>query len=51
MEICIKMNMPVICGTEMNKFGQPFIDFSQPVLSKYLPYIMENASTFFNHRS
>ncbi len=52
METCIKMNMPVICGTEMNKFGQPFIDdFSQPVLSKYLPYFMESASTLFNHRS
>jgi len=51
METCIKMNMPVICGTEMNKFGQPFIDdFSQPVLSKYLPYFMESASTLFKTR-
>jgi len=52
METCMKMNMPVICGTEMNKFGQPFIDdFSQPVLSKYLPYFMESASTLFNRRN
>lgn len=51
MKTCIKMDMPVICGTEMNKFGQPFIDdFSQPVLSKYLPYFMESASTLFNPR-
>jgi len=51
METCIKMNMPVICGTEMNKFGQPFIDdFSQPILSKYLPYFMESASTLFRTR-
>jgi len=44
METCRKMNMPVICGTEMNKFGQPFVDdFTQPELSRYLPYFLKSA--------
>ncbi len=34
---CIRMNIPVICGTEMNKYGQPFVDnFNSPELNKYL---------------
>jgi len=42
--VCIRMRMPVVCGTEMNKFGQPFVDdFSQPELKKYLPYLLESA--------
>ena len=49
LETCKKMEMPVICGTEMNKFEQPFIDdFSQPILSKYLPYFMESALSLFS---
>ena len=43
METCRKMNMPVICGTEMNKFGQPFVDdFTQSELSGYLPYFLKS---------
>jgi len=44
MSVCEKIEMPVICGTEMNKFGQPFVDdFTQPELSKYLPYFLKSA--------
>ncbi|MCD6408110.1 hypothetical protein J7L87_03565 [bacterium] len=48
MEVCRKMEMPVICGTEMNKFGQPFVDnFKTEILSKYLPYFLESAEKLF----
>jgi len=44
METCKKMGMPVVTGTEMNKFGQPFVDnFRTPELSVHLPYFMESA--------
>ncbi|MCM8768359.1 MAG: hypothetical protein NC911_01550 [Candidatus Omnitrophica bacterium] len=45
---CEKMKIPVICGTEMNKAGQPFVDdFRQPVLAEYLPFFLESASALF----
>lgn len=48
MDACKKKEMPVICGTEMNKHGQPFVDdFNNPVLSPYLPYFLSSAALFF----
>jgi len=45
MGVCVKARMPVVCGTEMNKFGQPFVDdFTQPVLAEYLPYFLDSAA-------
>ncbi|MCM8830187.1 MAG: hypothetical protein NC824_04235 [Candidatus Omnitrophica bacterium] len=45
---CQKMDMPVVCGTEMNKYGQPFVDdFTNPVIKKYLPYFLSSAEIFF----
>ena len=45
---CIKMNMPVICGTEMNKYGQPFVDnFKVPEISKYLIYFIKSYEYLF----
>ena len=44
-----KMDMPVVCGTEMNKAGQPFVDnFTSPVLKQYLPYFLSSARIFFS---
>ncbi|MCX8082739.1 MAG: hypothetical protein N3D17_05025 [bacterium] len=49
---CQKMGMPVVCGTEMNKYGQPFVDnFNSPVLKKYLHYFLSSAEIFFGGRS
>jgi hypothetical protein len=49
MEVCKKMDMPVVCGTEMNKHGQPFVDdFNQPEIAKYLSYFLRSAEIFFN---
>lgn len=51
MSTCQKMKIPVVCGTEMNKEGQPFVDnFSAPVLKKYLPYFLSSAEIFFENR-
>jgi hypothetical protein len=48
METCIKMNMPVICGTEMNRYGQPFVDnFKVPEISKYLGYFIKSFENLF----
>jgi len=48
MGTCIKMEMPVICGTEMNKYGQPFVDnFLRPEISKYLGYFIESFKKLF----
>ncbi|MFN4226910.1 MAG: hypothetical protein ACK4F0_02060 [Candidatus Ratteibacteria bacterium] len=48
MAVCQKMNMPVICGTEMNKYGQPFIDnFNNSEISKYLKYFLESFEKLF----
>ena len=48
MAACQKRKVPVICGTEMNKYGQPFVDdFNNPVIGKYLPYFLSSASRIF----
>jgi hypothetical protein len=45
MDACKKVDMPVFCGTEMNKYGQPFVDdFDDPALSPHLPYFISSAS-------
>lgn len=45
MDVCRDTGMPVICGTEMNKSGQPFVDdFNHPVLAQYLSYFIESAA-------
>lgn len=49
LQACKKRKVPVICGTEMNKAGQPFVDdFNQPVLAEYLPYFIESARFIFS---
>jgi len=48
MSACKKREMPVVCGTEMNKSGQPFVDdFTNPAIAQYLPYFLSSASVFF----
>ena len=48
MSACQRRKVPVICGTEMNKYGQPFVDnFNNPVIGKYLPYFLSSAGIFF----
>ncbi|MCS7179762.1 MAG: hypothetical protein NZ891_00200, partial [bacterium] len=48
MEVCQKMNIPVICGTEMNKYGQPFVDnFKIPEIGKYLNYFIRSFEKLF----
>ncbi len=48
LQACQHMKVPVICGTEMNKAGQPFVDdFNQPVLAEYLPYFIHSARILF----
>jgi len=48
MDICISLKMPVVCGTEFNKSGQPFVDdFTKPEISKYLDYFLQSACVFF----
>ena len=40
--------MSVVCGTEMNKYGQPFVDdFNNPVIGKYLSYFLSSTKMFF----
>jgi len=47
MTVCRKKEVPVVCGTEMNRYGQPFVDdFNSPVLSPYLSYFLSSASVF-----
>ncbi|MBN1446131.1 MAG: hypothetical protein JW957_08525 [Candidatus Omnitrophica bacterium] len=48
MNVCMKRRMPVVCGTEMNKSGQPFVDdFTNSAIAQYLPYFLSSASVFF----
>lgn len=48
MNLCKKINMPVICGTEMNRYGQPFVDnFKRPEISKYLEYFIKSFEKLF----
>ncbi|MCM8822512.1 MAG: hypothetical protein NC831_06850 [Candidatus Omnitrophica bacterium] len=45
---CKKMNIPVICGTEMNKYGQPFVDnFETPELKKHLSWFESSVKKLF----
>lgn len=48
MSVCIKMDIPVICGTEMNKFGQPFVDnYETTELKKFLPWFEKSVKHVF----
>ncbi|MCX7705431.1 MAG: hypothetical protein N2115_04140 [bacterium] len=48
MRACQKFNIPVVCGTEMNKYGQPFVDnFDTPELQKYLPWFEKSVESLF----
>ena len=52
MTACGRLRMPVVCGTEMNKAGQPFVDdFSQPELARHLPCFLESARRLFERLS
>lgn len=47
-DTCKKMNIPVICGTEMNKSGQPFVDnFETHELKKHLLFFEKSVRYFF----
>jgi hypothetical protein len=42
------MNIPVVCGTEMNKYGQPFFDnFNVPELKKHLEWFEKSVELLF----
>jgi len=46
---CKRSKMPVVCGTEMNKDGQPFVDdFTNPAIARHLSFFLSSASVFFN---
>ncbi|MCM8788781.1 MAG: hypothetical protein NC907_03210 [Candidatus Omnitrophica bacterium] len=48
MYACKKMNIPVICGTEMNKYGQPFVDnFETPELKKHIHWFENSVRQLF----
>jgi len=48
MQACMDMKMPVVCGTELNKTGQPFVDdFTKSEITVYLDYFLQSASVFF----
>ncbi len=45
---CKKKNIPVICGTEMNKYGQPFVDnYETPELKKHLEWFEKSVLQLF----
>ncbi len=45
---CRGKNIPVICGTEMNKYGQPFIDnYDTPELRKHLEWFQKSVIQLF----
>ena len=47
---CIRRNMPVFVGTEMNAAGQKLVDtFSEPVLAGYLKVFVEGAAILNAH--
>ncbi len=47
---CIRRNMPVFVGTEMNAAGQKLVDtFSEPALAKYLKVFVEGAAILNAH--
>lgn len=49
MKTCMNLSMPVVCGTELNKHGQPFVDnFRKPEISEYLGYFLESAALFIS---
>ena len=44
---CRRRDFPVLCGTEMNRSGQPLVDdFSQPELAGHLDYFLASAGRF-----
>ena len=45
-----ELGMPLIAGTEMNKYGQSITDdFNVPELKEYLPAFIEGACFFYGH--
>jgi hypothetical protein len=47
---CLKRNMPVFCGTEMNAAGQKLVDtFSEPALAKHLNTFVDGAAVLNAH--
>ncbi|MPN48765.1 hypothetical protein SDC9_196377 [bioreactor metagenome] len=47
---CIRRNMPVFVGTEMNAAGQKLVDtFSEPALARYLKVFVEGAAILNAH--
>jgi len=49
-DLAKKLNLLIISGTEMNIFGQHFVDdFSQPELAPLLPYLAKSAYVFYSH--
>ena len=49
-EACIKRDMPVFVGTEMNAFGQKLVDtFSEPALAKYMDVFVDGAAIVAAH--
>ena len=49
-DCCVRRNMPVFVGTEMNAFGQKLVDtFSEPALAKYMNVFAEGAAIVTAH--
>ena len=45
-----RLNMPVIAGTEMNKYGQPLVDnFDAPELRPYLENFRKGGRLLWEH--
>ena len=50
LDACIKRDMPIFAGTEMNAAGQKLVDdFAEPALAKYMKYFVEGASIVCAH--
>ncbi len=42
--------MPIFVGTELNRYGQKFVDdFDSPYLAPLAPYFLESASLLWGH--
>ncbi|MBO4633654.1 MAG: hypothetical protein J5858_17195 [Lentisphaeria bacterium] len=49
-DCCVRRNMPVFVGTEMNAFGQKLVDtFSEPALAEYMDVFVQGAAVVSAH--
>ena len=50
MKTAKELNLPVVPGTEMNKYGQKFVDdFNVPELKSYIEYFRQSSFFVYGH--